>query len=73
MITRDSVQQAALREALMFKRSGLQLATGAGKTKIGLDYINCLSKEAKVLVWESQVKTSHINQCQPMLLFQPLD
>jgi len=50
MITRDSVQQAALREALMFKRSGLQLATGAGKTKIGLDYINCLDKEAKVLV-----------------------
>lgn len=50
MITRDSVQQAALREALMFKRSGLQLATGAGKTKIGLDYINCLNKEAKVLV-----------------------
>jgi superfamily II DNA or RNA helicase len=50
MITRDSVQQAALREALMFKRSGLQLATGAGKTKIGLDYINCLNKESKVLV-----------------------
>ena len=50
MITRDLIQHQALKEALQFKRSGLQLATGAGKTKIGLDYINVLPDHLKVLV-----------------------
>jgi len=50
MITRDLIQHQALKEALQFKRSGLQLATGAGKTKIGLDYINVLPNHLKVLV-----------------------
>lgn len=50
MITRDQIQHQALKEALQFKRSGLQLATGAGKTKIGLDYINVLPDHLKVLV-----------------------
>lgn len=49
-LTRNQIQQEALEEALSFKRSGLQLATGAGKTKIGLDYINSLSDGYKVLV-----------------------
>lgn len=50
MITRDQIQHQALKEALQFKRSGLQLATGAGKTKIGLDYISVLPDHLKVLV-----------------------
>lgn len=49
-LTRNQIQEEALSEALSFKRSGLQLATGAGKTKIGLDYINSLSDGYKVLV-----------------------
>ena len=50
MITRDLIQHQALKEALQFKRSGLQLATGAGKTKVGLDYISVLPDTHKVLV-----------------------
>ena len=50
MITRDLVQHQALKEALQFKKSGLQLATGAGKTKVGLDYISILPDTHKVLV-----------------------
>lgn len=50
MITRDLVQHQALKEAMQFKRSGLQLATGAGKTKVGLDYISVLPDTHKVLV-----------------------
>jgi len=50
MITRDLVQHQALKEAMQFKRSGLQLATGAGKTKVGLDYITVLPDTYKVLV-----------------------
>lgn len=50
MITRDLIQHQALKEAMQFKRSGLQLATGAGKTKVGLDYISVLSATHKVLV-----------------------
>jgi len=50
MITRDLIQHQALKEAMQFKRSGLQLATGAGKTKVGLDYINVLPNTHKVLV-----------------------
>ena len=50
MITRDLIQHQALKEAMQFKRSGLQLATGAGKTKVGLDYISVLPNTHKVLV-----------------------
>ena len=50
MITRDLIQHQALKEAMQFKRSGLQLATGAGKTKVGLDYISVLPDTHKVLV-----------------------
>lgn len=50
MITRDLLQHQALKEAMQFKKSGLQLATGTGKTKIGLDYINILPDTYKVLV-----------------------
>ena len=45
MITRDLVQHQALKEAMQFKKSGLQLATGTGKTKIGLDYIMQITRE----------------------------
>ena len=45
MITRDLLQHQALKEAMQFKKSGLQLATGTGKTKIGLDYIMQITRE----------------------------
>jgi len=40
MTTKDSVQQLALESVLKFRRSGVVLSVGAGKTKLGLMYLN---------------------------------
>lgn len=50
MLTREDIQEQALKEALNYKRLGLHMTVGAGKTKIGLDYINSLPDHFKVLI-----------------------
>lgn len=48
MSKRNEVQEEALRIALKFKRVGLGISMGVGKTLIGLRYIESLQQEAEV-------------------------
>jgi superfamily II DNA or RNA helicase len=50
MTTKDTVQQLALESVLKFRRSGVVLSVGAGKTKLGLMYLNKVGGKTLILV-----------------------
>ena len=54
MNKREEIQQEALEKALLYKRCGLSISMGVGKTLIGLRYLehfyNADKKEFKALV-----------------------
>lgn len=67
------VQNEALQEALSNKKCGIHLATGMGKTKLGLDYISSYPKSFKVLIvapkvdifdsWKDDAKKFNMQEC----------
>lgn len=44
ILKKSEIQQQAIDEAIKYNRSGLELATGVGKTKVGLEYLEELHK-----------------------------
>lgn len=47
---KTEIQNKALQEALKFRRSGIVLSVGAGKTKLGLMYLNTVKGKTLILV-----------------------